>query len=128
MAQNSQLNKRLKRIRVLLDHLPADSPSKRRCLARLDTRSRAMLDSFSQQQRHSEFGATTAGRRQQSTQSSFNPLPGLARLLSSLEEDIITNSLILKVITARAFLQICVLLNSLVCEVGTAHTLLQIRA
>uniref|UniRef100_A0A5K3F110 Mediator of RNA polymerase II transcription subunit 14 n=1 Tax=Mesocestoides corti TaxID=53468 RepID=A0A5K3F110_MESCO len=85
-SQHGRMRQRLKRVRVLLDHLPEGaSDVKRRCLERLDPRARAMVESFD------------VSRESQSSDADFEPLPDLLRLLSDLEDDVIASELTFKV-------------------------------
>ncbi|VDD74923.1 unnamed protein product [Mesocestoides corti] len=84
-SQHGRMRQRLKRVRVLLDHLPEGaSDVKRRCLERLDPRARAMVESFD------------VSRESQSSDADFEPLPDLLRLLSDLEDDVIASELTFK--------------------------------
>ncbi|KAL7053615.1 hypothetical protein AAHC03_026985 [Spirometra sp. Aus1] len=80
-AQKQLLQRRMKRVRLLLDHLP-EGAAKRRCLERLDPHSRSLLES---------------SLETESTQTSMAagalPVSNLASLLNTLEEDIISTFL-----------------------------------
>uniref|UniRef100_A0A183SRI7 Mediator of RNA polymerase II transcription subunit 14 n=1 Tax=Schistocephalus solidus TaxID=70667 RepID=A0A183SRI7_SCHSO len=80
-AQKQLLQRRMKRVRLLLDHLP-EGAAKRRCLERLDPHARNLLESSVEVDSNATFPVTAT-----------LPVSGLSSLLNTLEEDIISTFL-----------------------------------
>ncbi len=107
-AEGGRFGRRLKRVHTLLEHLPERAVEvKRRCVDRMASRTRGVIERMDTTLSRFTASIHPDPNTSPTLPPNFNPLPGLPALLSSVEDDVVSNELTAKVSNSTSLYRLC---------------------